>query len=179
MCSPGQPAPPALLPHSCRAARHATRASRARAYPVSRTRSEYALRWCAGSFGQAHILNTNKRSTNKRSKHCNASPRGWPGALGMPAFRADTPSAVAPCGWLGGGRSPAVGPAPMQRMCASPGWRLQFAAQPPAARRACFGRATPLTDDALRARVPLSPLCPASVVGLAWPTPNDRLTQVS
>ena len=49
------------LPHSCRAARHATRASRARA--VSRTRSEFALRWCAGSFGQAHILNTNKRST--------------------------------------------------------------------------------------------------------------------
>lgn len=69
------------------------------------------------------------------------------------------------CGWGkgGGGRSPAVGPAPVHA-CASPGWRLQFAARLPAARRACMGRATEMTDDALRARVPLAPLCPASVV---------------
>ena len=56
-----------------------------------------------------------------------------------------------------------MGPAPVHA-CASPGWRLQFAARLPAARRACMGRATEMTDDALRARVPLAPLCPASVV---------------
>ena len=54
-----QPAPRTAA-RSCRAAL-LPRASR-RAYPVLRTRSEFALRWCAGSFGQAHIQNTNERS---------------------------------------------------------------------------------------------------------------------
>ena len=165
--------------HSCRtpaAPRGMPRALRARAYPVSRTRSEFALRWCAGSFGQAHILNTNKRST------CIAMQALEAGQVRLACpHLAPTPDLLWHlCGWVGGGGLAGCGPCSHACVCASPGWRLQFAARPPAARRACFGRATALTDDALRARVPLAPLCPASVVGLAWPTPNNRrLTQVS
>ena len=86
---------------SCRAARHATRASRARAYPVSRTRSEFALRWCAGSFGQAHILNMNKRSTCIAMQALEAGQV----RLACPHF-APTPHLLLHLagGWVGGAR---------------------------------------------------------------------------
>ena len=50
------------------------------------------------------------------------------------------------CGWGEGGLA-GCGPCSRAMRGASPGWRLQFAARLPAARWACMGRVTALTDD--------------------------------
>ena len=50
------------------------------------------------------------------------------------------------CGWGEGGLA-GCGPCSRAMHGASPGWRLQFAARLPAARWACMGRVTALTDD--------------------------------
>ena len=65
-------------------------------------------------------------------------------APGMPTFSAGL--AVAPLR-VGEGGLAGCGPCSRAMRGASPGWRLQFAARLPAARWACMGRVTALTDD--------------------------------
>ena len=87
-----------LLPPGTAAARVAARLPCA---PQLRTRSEFALRWCAGSFGQAHILNTNKRSTCIAMQALEAGQV----RLACPHF-APTPHLLLHLagGWVGGAR---------------------------------------------------------------------------
>ena len=155
-----QPAPrtaarscrPALLP----------RASR-RAYPVLRTRSEFALRWCAGSFGQAHIQNTNERSMCVAMQALEAG-QCVELAPGMPTFSSGL--AVAPLR-VGGG-----GPRRLWALLPCDAWRQPWLAS--SVRGAAASCAMGLHGARhcvdrrrrLRARVPLAPPCPASVVGL-------------
>ena len=149
-----------LLPPGTAAARVAARLPCA---PQLRTRSEFALRWCAGSFGQAHIQNTNERSMCVAMQALEAG-QCVELAPGMPTFRSGL--AVAPLR-VGGG-----GPRRLWALLPCDAWRQPWLAS--SVRGAAASCAMGLHGARhcvdrrrrLRARVPLAPPCPASVVGL-------------
>ena len=157
-----QPAPRTAA-RSCRAAL-LPRASR-RAYPVLRTRSEFALRWCAGSFGQAHIQNMNERSMCVAMQALEAG-QCVELAPGMPTFSSGL--AVAPLR-VGGG-----GPRRLWALLPCDAWRQPWLAS--SVRGAAASCAMGLHGARhcvnrrrrLRARVPLAPPCPASGSRLAY-----------
>ena len=79
------------------------------------------------------------------------------------------------CGWGGRGGSPAVGPAPVHAGCEP--WLAPSVRGAAASCKMGLHGARHCVDRRrrLRARVPLAPLCPASVVGLVQLTPNNCL----
>ena len=126
-----------LLPPGTAAARVAARLPCA---PQLRTRSEFALRWCAGSFGQAHIQNMNERSMCVAMQALEAG-QCVELAPGMPTFSSGL--AVAPLRVGGRGASPAVGPAPVR--CVAPALVGVFSS-----RRGCQLRDGPAWGASLR-----------------------------
>ena len=139
-----RPTAPRTAARSCRPAL-LPRASR-RAYPVLHSSALVLSLPSAGAQGLSARRTFRTRTSAPCALQCKhsrlASALNW--RLACPHLAPAWPWHL--CGWGEGGLA-GCGPCSRAMRGASPGWRLQFAARLPAARWACMGRVTALTDD--------------------------------